>query len=76
KTIGFGARALSPDDEPKYLNSPDTPIFKKGMTIYGLNHARRFPATCRSRLCGSGVRGAPPMKQERTRCRTSPAFRL
>jgi DNA primase catalytic core len=39
KTVGFGARTLG-DDQPKYLNSPDTPIFNKGHTLYGLNWAR------------------------------------
>lgn len=37
--IAFGGRVMD-DSEPKYLNSPDTPIFKKGETIYGLNLAR------------------------------------
>ena len=39
KIIGFGARTLG-DDQPKYLNSPDTPIFDKGQTLYGLHWAR------------------------------------
>lgn len=39
--IAFGARALKADDEPKYLNSPDSPLFSKGRTLYGLHHARR-----------------------------------
>jgi DNA primase len=37
--IGFGARALG-DDEPKYLNSPATPVFDKSRTFYGINLAR------------------------------------
>jgi DNA primase len=40
RTIGFGARALKPDDEPKYLNSPDTPLFSKGRCFFGLAQAR------------------------------------
>jgi DNA primase len=39
--IGFGARALDPEDEPKYLNSPQTPLFDKGAVLFGLQHARR-----------------------------------
>lgn len=34
--IAFGGRVLD-DSQPKYLNSPDTPIFKKGETLFGLN---------------------------------------
>jgi DNA primase len=41
KTIGFGARALDPDDVPKYLNSPQTELFDKGHTLFGLDMARR-----------------------------------
>lgn len=39
RVIAFGARALD-DSEPKYLNSPDTALFKKGRTLYALNRAR------------------------------------
>ena len=37
RTLGFSGRDLSSQDEPKYLNSPETPIFKKGSFLYGLN---------------------------------------
>lgn len=40
RVIGFGGRALG-DEEPKYLNSPETPLFVKNRTLYGLNFARR-----------------------------------
>ncbi|MBI4365166.1 MAG: DNA primase, partial [Candidatus Latescibacteria bacterium] len=36
KVAGFGARAIAPDDTPKYLNSPETPVFRKGRLLYGL----------------------------------------
>ncbi len=36
RVIAFGGRILS-DGEPKYLNSPDTPLFDKGRTLYNLN---------------------------------------
>ncbi|MCG6982275.1 MAG: DNA primase [Deltaproteobacteria bacterium] len=39
KTVGFGGRALD-DSMPKYLNSPETLIFHKGRTLYGLSTAR------------------------------------
>jgi len=35
--IGFGGRALEAEQVPKYLNSPETPIYSKGRTLYGLN---------------------------------------
>ncbi len=35
--IGFGGRAMDPDQQPKYLNSPETPIYTKGRTLYGLH---------------------------------------
>jgi DNA primase len=35
--IAFGGRALEPDQQPKYLNSPETPIYTKSRTLYGLN---------------------------------------
>lgn len=37
---GFGARALNPDDNPKYLNSPQTPLFDKSKTLFGLDIAK------------------------------------
>lgn len=42
RVIGFGGRLLGPG-EPKYLNSPDTPLFDKGRTLYGLYEARKRP---------------------------------
>ena len=37
--IGFGGRIIG-DGEPKYLNSPETPLFSKSRTLYGLDVAR------------------------------------
>lgn len=41
QVIGFGARALSDDQVPKYLNSPQTVLFDKSAVLYGLDMARR-----------------------------------
>jgi len=40
RIIAFGGRVLG-DDKPKYLNSPETPVFHKGQELYGLYEARR-----------------------------------
>ncbi len=40
KTIGFGGRVLD-DNKPKYLNSPETPLFQKGKELYGLFEAQQ-----------------------------------
>jgi len=40
RVVGFGGRAAAADVEPKYLNSAESPVFTKGRTFYGLNHAR------------------------------------
>lgn len=41
RVIAFGARKLNPEDEPKYLNSPESVIFEKSGTLYGLHLAAR-----------------------------------
>jgi DNA primase len=38
--IGFGGRVLKAEDTPKYLNSPETPLFEKGREVYGMVQAR------------------------------------
>ena len=40
--IGFGGRVLSSQDNPKYLNSPETPLFSKSKELYGLYHCRKY----------------------------------
>ena len=40
--IAFGGRAMDADQVPKYLNSPETPIYTKSRTLYGLNHTKPF----------------------------------
>lgn len=39
RVVGFGGRVLG-DGTPKYLNSPDTPLFKKGQTLFAFDQAR------------------------------------
>jgi DNA primase len=41
RMAGFGARVLDPEGVPKYLNSPQTPLFDKGRLLYGLDRARQ-----------------------------------
>jgi len=41
RPIAFGARRIDDDDEPKYLNSPETPAFNKSTTLFGLDRAAR-----------------------------------
>ncbi|MCI0531687.1 MAG: DNA primase [candidate division Zixibacteria bacterium] len=40
--IAFSGRVLSGDDSPKYMNSPETPIYQKGRTLYGLNFSKEY----------------------------------
>lgn len=35
--VAFAGRAMEPDQQPKYLNSPETPVYSKGRVLYGLN---------------------------------------
>ena len=46
-TVGFGARRLDDSDKesPKYLNTPETPIYKKSQLLYGLDLAKKTIAT-------------------------------
>lgn len=53
RVVAFGARTLG-DGQPKYLNSPDTPLFHKGSMLYGLAHARE---TARDKNLALAVEG-------------------
>ena len=55
--IGFGARKLSTDpndDSPKYLNTPETPIYKKSTVLYGLDLAKKEIARRRQAVVVEG----------------------
>ena len=54
RTVGFGARAMRDDDQPKYLNSPETAIYHKSSVLYGLNWTRE---AVRQRDCAIVVEG-------------------
>lgn len=42
RIVSFGGRAMNPDDRAKYLNGPESPLFHKGATLYGMPEARRI----------------------------------
>ena len=53
--IGFGARKLFDDDDgPKYLNTPETPLYKKSHVLYGIEHAKREIARRRQAVVVEG----------------------
>ena len=53
RVIAFGGRALA-GEEPKYLNSPETPLYQKGQTLYGLHLAREAMTGSRRALLVEG----------------------
>jgi DNA primase len=54
QVIAFGGRGIEPDQEPKYLNSSETPIYTKGDHLYGLFQARRAISSEKSVLLTEG----------------------
>lgn len=54
RPIAFGARKIDEADEPKYLNSPDTRLFRKSSTLYGLFQASRSIQRDRTALITEG----------------------
>ena len=52
KAIAFGGRVFNNDDPAKYLNSPETPLYKKGSVFYGLQASR--DSIRKKSLCGLG----------------------
>lgn len=54
RIIAFGGRRLNDEDEPKYLNSPESRLFNKSATLYGLNHAARAIQAARTAVITEG----------------------
>jgi DNA primase len=54
KTIGFGGRILQAGQEPKYLNSPETPIYQKSRVLYGLDTAKETIRQSKSAIVVEG----------------------
>lgn len=58
RVVAFGARRINDDEEPKYLNSPETRLFNKSATLYALNHAARSIQVERTALITEGYTDA------------------
>jgi DNA primase len=58
RVTGFGARALNPEDNPKYLNSPQTALFDKSRTLFGLDVAKRAIADTETAVIVEGYMDA------------------
>jgi DNA primase len=54
RVLGFGARALSPDAQPKYMNSPEGELYRKSHTLYGIDRARGPIAKARRAIVVEG----------------------
>ena len=54
RVLGFGARALSADSKPKYLNSPEGELYRKSHTLYGIERARGPIAKARRAIVVEG----------------------
>ena len=54
RCIAFGARSIVAGDDPKYLNSPDSPAFHKGRSLYGLHLAKRAIIQSRTAIVTEG----------------------
>jgi DNA primase len=54
RMVGFGARILNPDDFPKFMNSPETPLFSKSRVLYGLDRARKAIRTANQAVIVEG----------------------
>ncbi|HEX5620809.1 MAG TPA: DNA primase [Solirubrobacteraceae bacterium] len=63
RVLGFGARALRPDDRPKYLNSSDNEVFHKGELLYGADLARSSAARAGRVVLVEGYTDAVALRQ-------------
>lgn len=62
RVVGFGGRILA-EGTPKYLNSPDTPLFRKGQTLYALDLAREAVARLKTVIVVEGYFDAVALHQ-------------
>ncbi|MCL6269974.1 DNA primase [Sansalvadorimonas sp. 2012CJ34-2] len=67
RTIAFGGRVLG-DDKPKYLNSPETPVFHKGRELYGLYEARQANRSLEQILVVEGYMDVIALAQQGITC--------
>jgi DNA primase len=63
RVLGFGARAIRPDDRPKYLNSSDNEVFHKNGVLYGLDLARAAAARSGRVVLVEGYTDAVALRQ-------------
>jgi DNA primase len=63
RVLGFGARALRPDDRPKYLNSSDNAVFHKNEVLYGADLARAAAARAGRVVLVEGYTDAVALRQ-------------
>lgn len=64
RVIAFGGRVIAADDKPKYLNSPETPIFHKGQELYGLYEARKALKTLENVIIVEGYMDVVALAQQ------------
>ncbi len=67
RTIAFGGRVLG-DDKPKYLNSPETPVFHKGRELYGLYEAKQANRNLEQVLVVEGYMDVIALAQQGITC--------
>jgi DNA primase len=63
RVLGFGARALSADSKPKYLNSPEGELYRKSNTLYGIDRARGPIAKARRAIVVEGYTDVLALQQ-------------
>jgi DNA primase len=63
RVLGFGARALSADSQPKYLNSPEGELYRKSHTLYGIDQARGPIAKARRAILVEGYTDVLALQQ-------------
>jgi DNA primase len=63
RVLGFGARALTPDTQPKYLNSPEGELYRKSHTLYAIDRARGPIAKARRAIVVEGYTDVLALQQ-------------